>query len=138
MTGIDGDATLADALVRVAADQLFQSARLPEGTGCSGILNNRRLVRAMGQALEQAARTWTNFCRHALFGRALREEDLRRFYRDAWGGNDTVQEAIDAFEDNRKLLAVVVTEDGYAVGDTIVNLLTSADLPMLIRMLDDS
>ena len=66
----------------------------------------------------------------------LQEEDMNRFYR-VLGRKDTVQEAIDAFEDNRKLLAVVVTESGY-VGDKIVNLLTSADIPMLIRILEES
>ena len=34
------------------------------------------------------------------------------------------------------VLAVLVTESGY-VGDTIVNLITSADLPQLIRMLEE-
>ena len=48
----------------------------------------------------------------------------------------TIQEAIDAFEDNRKLLAVIVTSSGR-VGDEIVNLLTSADLPMLLRLLEE-
>ena len=61
---------------------------------------------------------------------------MNRFYR-ILSANDTVQEAIDAFEDNRKLLAVVVTQSG-SVGDPIVNLLTSADLPMLIRILEES
>ena len=40
------------------------------------------------------------------------------------------------FEENRKLLAVLVTASGY-VGDKIVNLLTSADIPLLIRMLEE-
>ena len=58
-----------------------------------------------------------------------------RFYK-VLGKENTVQEAIDAFEENRKLLAVLVTASGY-VGDKIVNLLTSADIPLLIRMLEE-
>ena len=98
-----------------------------------GILNNRRLVRVMGQALEKGEdmdEFLTTPCSDV-----LREEDMNRFYR-VLGKKNTVQEAIDAFEDNRKLLAVVVTENGYA-GDTIVNLLTSADIPMLMRILEE-
>ena len=99
-----------------------------------GILNNRRIVRVMGQALERGEdldKFLSTRCEAV-----LHEEDMNRFYR-ILSANDTVQEAIDAFEDNRKLLAVVVTQSG-SVGDPIVNLLTSADLPMLIRILEES
>ena len=65
----------------------------------------------------------------------LHEDDMMRFYK-VLGKNNTIQEAIDAFEDNRKLLAVIVTSSGR-VGDEIVNLLTSADLPMLLRLLEE-
>lgn len=133
VTGIDGDATLADALMRVSVTNYSNLPVYRKGH-MIGILNNRRIVRAMGQALERGE-DMDEFLQTRCEN-ALHEEDLRRFYR-ILGRNDTVQEAIDAFEDNRKLLAVVVTEDG-TVGDKIVNLLTSADLPMLIRILEDS
>ena len=132
VTGIDGDATLADALVRIAQTNYSNLPVYRKGR-MLGILNNRRLVRVMGQALEKGEdmdEFLTTPCSDV-----LREEDMNRFYR-VLGKKNTVQEAIDAFEDNRKLLAVVVTENGYA-GDTIVNLLTSADIPMLMRILEE-
>ena len=98
-----------------------------------GVLNTRRVVRVMGQALERE-RSLDELLQTPCAD-VLREEDLYRFYK-VLGKKDTVQEAIDAFEENRKLLAVLVTESGY-VGDTIVNLITSADLPQLIRMLEE-
>ena len=52
------------------------------------------------------------------------------------GKKNTVQEAIDAFDENRKLLAVIVTASGNP-NDEIVNLLTSADLPKLLRLLEE-
>lgn len=133
VTGIDGDATLAEALMRIAETN-YSNLPVYRGNRVVGILNNRRIVRVMGQALERGEdldKFLSTRCEAV-----LHEEDMNRFYR-ILSANDTVQEAIDAFEDNRKLLAVVVTQSG-SVGDPIVNLLTSADLPMLIRILEES
>ena len=133
VTGIDADATLGDALVRVAQTN-YSNLPVYQKDRMIGILNNRRIVRVIGQALERGEDVDEYLMTPC--AQVLQEEDMNRFYR-VLGRKDTVQEAIDAFEDNRKLLAVVVTESGY-VGDKIVNLLTSADIPMLIRILEES
>ncbi len=133
VTGIDADATLGDALVRVAQTN-YSNLPVYRKDRMIGILNNRRIVRVIGQALERGEDVDDYLMTPC--SQILQEEDMSRFYR-VLGRKDTVQEAIDAFEDNRKLLAVVVTESGY-VGDKIVNLLTSADIPMLIRILEES
>lgn len=132
VTGIEAEATLADALVRIAQTNYSNLPVYRKGR-MIGILNNRRIVRVVGQALERGDDV--DACLQTPCSDVLREEDMNRFYR-VLGRDDTVQEAIDAFEDNRKLLAVVVTESGYA-GDKIVNLLTSADIPQLIRILEE-
>ena len=132
VTGIDADATLADALVRIAQTNYSNLPVYREGC-MLGILNNRRVVRVVGQALERGEDI-DEFLK-TLCVDVLHEEDMFRFYK-VLGKENTVQEAIDAFEENRKLLAVLVTASGY-VGDKIVNLLTSADIPLLIRMLEE-
>lgn len=132
VTGIDADATLSDAVVRIAQTN-YSNLPVYRNGRMIGVLNNRRVVRVMGQALERE-RSLEELLQTPCAD-VLREEDLYRFYK-VLGKKDTVQEAIDAFEENRKLLAVLVTESGY-VGDTIVNLITSADLPQLIRMLEE-
>ena len=133
VTGIDADATLAEALVRVAQTN-YSNLPVYRKDRMLGILNNRRIVRVIGQALERGEDVDEYLATPC--ADVLQDEDMHRFYR-VLGRKDTVQEAIDAFEDNRKLLAVVVTESGFA-GDKIVNLLTSADIPMLIRILEES
>ncbi len=132
VTGIDADATLADALIRIAQTNYSNLPVYRKGR-MLGVLNNRRVVRVVGQALERGEEM-DAFLRTPCLD-VLREEDLYRFYK-VLGRDNTVQEAIDAFEENRKLLAVLVTETGY-VGDKIVNILTSVDLPQLIRMLEE-
>ncbi len=132
VTGIEADATLADAVTRIAQTN-YSNLPVYRGERMIGILNNRRIVRVMGQALERGE-DMDEFLMTPCAD-VLHEEDMNRFYR-VLGRNDTVQEAIDAFEDNRKLLAVVITENGHS--GKIVNLLTSADIPMLIRILEES
>lgn len=132
VTGIDADATLADALIRIAQTN-YSNLPVYRNGRMLGILNNRRAVRVLGSALERGEPL--DDCLQTPCAEIIREEDLYRFYK-VLGRQNSVQAAIDAFEENRKLLAVLVTETGY-VGDKIVNLLTSADLPQLIRMLEE-
>ena len=132
VTGIDAEATLADVLIRIAQTNYSNMPVYRKGR-MIGILNNRRVVRVIGQALERGEDVDT--CLQTPCADVLQAEDMHRFYR-VLGRNDTVQEAIDAFEDNRKLLAGLVTESGQ-LGDRIVNLLTSADIPKLIRILEE-
>ena len=132
VTGIDADATLADAFVRIAQTN-YSNLPVYRGGRMLGVLNNRRVVRVVGQALERGENVGDVL--QTLCADVLHEDDMFRFYK-VLGKENTVQEAIDAFEENRKLLAVLVTPSGY-VGDKIVNLLTSADIPQLIRMLEE-
>ena len=132
VTGIDADATLSDAIIRIAQTNYSNLPVYRRGR-MLGILNNRRVVRVLGGALEREEPLGDIL--QTPCSAVLREEDMFRFYK-VLGRENTVQEAIDAFEENRKLLAVLVTETGF-VGDKIINLLTSADIPQLIRMLEE-
>ncbi len=130
-TGISAEATVRDAIVK-AAKTGYSNLPVYSGERTVGILNNRRLVRAIGEALQRGEPI------EQVLGLScqcvLREEDLLRYYK-ILGRENTLQEAIDAFEGNRKLLAVVVTERGK-ISDKIVNIITPSDLPSLLKLLD--
>lgn len=132
VTGIDAQATLSDAIDRVSRTN-YSNLPVYRGRRMVGVLNNRRIVRVIGRALADGIPM--EECLQLPCEKILHEDDMMRFYK-VLGKNNTIQEAIDAFEDNRKLLAVIVTSSGR-VGDEIVNLLTSADLPMLLRLLEE-
>lgn len=132
ITWIDAAEPLSEGVIR-ASQSNFSNIPVYSGGRMAGILNNRRIVRELGRALENG--TDVSEFLNTPCGDILHEEDMFRFYK-VLGRQNTVQDAIDAFEENRKLLAVVVTEHGY-MGDKIVNILTSADLPLLIRMLEE-
>lgn len=49
---------------------------------------------------------------------------------------DSLQKVLDAFEENKKLLAVVVSEHGIK-GERIVNFITAADLTNVHKILEE-
>ena len=129
---LNADATVAEAIETISRTN-FSNIPVYRGKRLVGVINNRRIVRVIGQTLQQGGAV--EDCLHFPCSDVLHEDDMIRFYRVLGRQND-VQDAIEAFESNRKLLAVLVTNSGNPDGE-IVNLLTSADLPMLIRLLEE-
>ncbi len=127
--GIEGDRPLAEAVVRMSERQY---SNLPVYTGGKlvGMLNNRRIVRVVGNALRNGTDvedTLTMSCRDA-----VDDADMIKYYKLLTTQN-TIQEAVDAFGENRKLFAVLVTGPD---GD-LANLLTASDLPRLLKLLEE-
>ena len=65
----------------------------------------------------------------------LSETDLFVYYKYL-GKKDTLQDILNAFEENKKLLAVAVSEHGTA-GERIVNFVTPADLVRIAKLMED-
>ena len=132
VTGISAKQTVEEALIKIAKSD-YSNLPVYRGEKPLGMLNNRRLVRAIGQLLSQGGAMEELLslpCEDI-----LREEDILRYYR-ILGKEAPIQEAVDAFRDNRKLLAVIVTPRGNW-GEPILNILTSADIPRLLKYLED-
>lgn len=96
--------------------------------------NNRRILRELGGVLARglSADAWLG---GTAVSDILSESDLFVYYKYI-GKKDSLQEIVDAFEENRKLLAVCVSENGRA-GERVVNFITAADLPHLNKLLED-
>lgn len=132
VTGISAKQTVEEALIKIAKSD-YSNLPVYRGEKPLGMLNNRRLVRAIGQLLSQGGAMEELLslpCEDI-----LREEDILRYYR-ILGKEAPIQEAVDAFRDNRKLLAVIVTPRGNW-GEPILNILTAADIPRLLKYLED-
>lgn len=94
----------------------------------AGIVNNRSIVRALGEALMRGESA-DAFLQQKTENLLSESDSL---YYKVLRTDDTVEDAVSAFSNNRRLLAVVVT-DGK--GD-IQKILTAMDIPRLIAMLD--
>ncbi len=130
-TGISADAALKEAIIKGAATG-YSNLPVYRGGRMIGILNNRRIVRFLGEALKRGENV--DELLDLPCSDIVREEDMVNYYK-VLGKNSTVQEAIGAFENNRKLLAVVVTERG-SEGDRILNIIVPSDLPKLLKLLE--
>ena len=132
VTGIEGKATLAEA-VMLMSEKHYSNLPVYHGRRLLGVLNNRRVVRVIGLALtrgEDLPEALKATCADVLV-----ESDMLNYYK-LLSRDDTVQAAIDAFTENRRLLAVLVTERGNA-GGSMVNIITASDLPRLLELLED-
>lgn len=122
-----------------SSESIGQAAKLISKTGYSnlpvykqgrflGIANNRSIVRALGEALikGESADAFLKKATESL----LSESDA--LYYKVLRLDDTVEDALEAFSNNRRLLAVIVS-DGRG---EIHKILTSMDIPRLIAMLD--
>ena len=100
----------------------------------TGILNNRRIIRAMGEVIGRGEDLGA-FAANTAVGEILEQSDLFSYYRYL-GKKDTLQDILSAFENNRKLLAVLVSENG-PVGARIENIVTASDLVAVNKILED-
>ncbi len=99
-----------------------------------GIVNNRRIISELGAVIQQG-RSADEWLSETPVEDILSETDLFVYYKYL-GKKNTLQDIPAAFEENKKLLAVVISENGRA-GERIVNFITPADLVRIGKMLED-
>ncbi len=99
-----------------------------------GIVNNRRIICALGAVIQQGedAERWLS---ETSVSEILSDADLFTYYKYL-GKHNTLQDILRAFEENKKLLAVAVSENGRP-GERIVNFVTPADLVEISKMMED-
>lgn len=99
-----------------------------------GIVNNRRLVQEIGRVIGEGGSV-DAFLSQTAVGDILKESDLFTYYKYI-AKTDSLQKVLEAFDENKKLLAVAVSERGIR-GERIVNFITAADLPRIHKILED-
>ena len=99
-----------------------------------GIVNNRRIIKELGTVIERGGDI-DAFASQTPVVQIVRESDLFTYYKYL-SKNDTLQDILDAFEENKKLLAVLVSENGRE-GERVENIVTPADLVQVNKILED-
>ena len=112
----------------------FSNLPVYRGGRMVGIVNNRRIIAELGAVIE-AGRGVDAYLAETPVGDILSETDLFIYYKFL-GKKNTLQDVLAAFEENKKLLAVAVSEKGKA-GERIVNFITPADLVQISKMMED-
>ena len=133
VTSIDGGISLRQA-VQLIARTGYSNLPVYRDKRMIGIINNRRLIAEIGAVLHRGESV-DAFLSETPVEDVLAESDLFVYYK-YMGKNAPLQTVVSAFEENKKLLAVAVSERGK-VGERIVNFITPADLPEISRILED-
>ena len=133
IVSIEAEISLKQAVMLMARTG-YSNIPVYRGKRMIGIANNRRILRELGGVLARglSADAWLG---GTAVSDILSESDLFVYYKYI-GKKDSLQEIVDAFEENRKLLAVCVSENGRA-GERVVNFITAADLPHINKLLED-
>ena len=124
---------LRDA-VRLAAEEGHSNLPVVKDGVLIGVLGSRRVVRAIGSALS-AGKDVDEFLSGTTVETVLSDADFGKYYAVV-SAKASVQDVAAAFENNRKLLAIVVTADGGRRG-RIISLITPADLVTVNKILED-
>ena len=90
----------------------FSNLPVYRGKRMVGMINNRRIIKALGSVLERGG-DLDEFAAKTPVGEIVCESDLFAYYKYL-GKQDTLQDVLAAFEENKKLLAVLVSEHGAA------------------------
>lgn len=130
---IGADMTLRQT-VRLISETGHSSLPVYGGGALMGIINSRRIVRALGAAI-RAGGNADRFLSETKAGDILDGSDTERYYTFL-SREDSLTSVPDAFEKNRKLLAVCVTENGRP-DERIVCFVTPADLSEINRILEN-
>ena len=127
------DAISVKQAVMLIARTNFSNLPVYRGKRMVGMINNRRIIKALGSVLERGG-DLDEFAAKTPVGEIVRESDLFAYYKYL-GKQDTLQDVLAAFEENKKLLAVLVSEHG-AAGERIENIITPVDLVAVNKILD--
>lgn len=133
IVSIEAEISLRQAVLLMARTG-FSNLPVYRGKRLEGIINNRRVLRELGEVLArgESADAWLS---QTAVSDILSETDTAVYYKFL-AKSDTLQTVADAFEENRKLLAVCVTEHGRPF-ERIFNFITPADLPRINKILED-
>jgi predicted transcriptional regulator len=99
-----------------------------------GVINHKRIVRAIGKVILNGMDI-DDYLNETNCGKILSPEDMITYYA-VLSKHDTIERTALMFEQNKKLRAVLITEKGF-VGERVLNLLTSIDLALINKILED-
>lgn len=133
IVSIEAELSLRQAVLLISRTG-YSNLPVYRGKRMIGIINNRRIIRELGEAVQRGLNTdvWLS---ETPVEAVLSETDLFVYYKYL-GKKNTLQDILTAFEENKKLLAVAVSENGKT-GERIVNFVTPADLVRIGKIMED-
>lgn len=130
---LDAHATVSDGIIALSITG-FKSIPIYDNNMLVGIIDSTQLVTVLGDVLRDGVNI-SKYCDQTPIIDILDLDNKNKTYVIC-GETLTVQQALDAFYHNRKLLAIIITKHG-TFAEKPVNILTNADLLDLNKVIDD-
>ncbi|MBQ7602875.1 MAG: hypothetical protein IJU58_01855 [Clostridia bacterium] len=130
---LDAHATVSDGIVALSVTG-FKCIPIYDNNMLVGIIDSTQLVTVLGDVLRDGVNI-SKYCDQTPMINILDLNNKNKTYVIC-GETLTVQQALDAFYHNRKLLAIIITKHG-TFAEKPVNILTNADLLDLNKVIDD-
>ena len=112
----------------------FKTIPVCENETITGVLNSGRVINMLGTAIGKNINL-EDFVKNTPISKVISEQDAERLFVIK-SKNLTVQEALDLFYHNRKLLAIVITKSGSNL-ERPIGILTVANIIDLNKVVED-
>lgn len=133
VTTMPADIKLKDA-IKLITDTHYSNIPVYKGNHLKGILNNKIIVDRIGAQIAKG-RSVDEYLERETAEGALDESYFGTYYRLCPSGV-TIDEVVELFSQHRKLLAVLITQDGLR-NQKPMCIITTYDLAKIYNVLDD-
>ena len=133
IVSIEGDMNLREVILLFEKTG-FSNIPVYSKNTMIGVINHKRIVRAIGRTILNG-KDIDYYLNNTNCGNILNPTDMITYYA-VMSKNDLIEKIAMMFEENKKLRAVLITEKGF-VGEKVINLLTSLDLALINKILED-
>ena len=130
---IDGKTSLR-AVIKLIASSSFSNIPVIDNGAIIGIVNNKRIVLSIASAIERGLDVDV-FLKERKVKDIVKEGDFGKYYAIA-DENTTIEEILKIFENEKKLVAILITKNGTFL-DKVENIVTTADLVTITKVLED-
>ena len=130
---LDGDISLKKAIETMFKTG-FKTIPVCRNETIAGVLTAGRIVNVLGAIIEKGENL-ENFANRTPVSNVISEQDVDRVFTIK-SKNLTVQEALDLFYHNRRLLAIVITKNGSNL-ERPIGILTTANTMDLNKVVED-
>ncbi len=130
---LDGELTLKKALETIYKTG-FKTIPVCEHEAISGVITSGRIVNVLGSVIENGENI-DNFINKTAVSKVISDQDIDKVFTIR-SRNLTVQEALDIFYNNRKMLAIIITKNGNSL-ERPIGIITPADVIDLNKIVDD-
>ena len=121
-------------VIKLMSESTYSNIPVYKNGALIGVANGQRLINFIGSFILQGG-DLDDFLKNTTIEKAVIAEDRVNYY-DVASASVTVEDVLEMFQKNRKLLVVIVTKTG-SMNETALGIITSSDVMEMNNILDN-